>query len=56
MCLNLQLDQPIQFQDQGHSEKQNILEGELLVTVPGSAYSVGRATGTGNEILEGPEA
>lgn len=56
MCLNLQPDQVIQFQDQGRSEKQNILEGELLVKVPGSAYSVGIATGTGNEILEEPEA
>ncbi|KAG7954971.1 hypothetical protein I3843_11G048400 [Carya illinoinensis] len=43
-------------EEQGHSEKQNILESELLVKVPGSAYSVGRATGTGNEILEEPEA
>lgn len=54
--MNLQPDQIIQFQDQGRSEKQNILEGELLVKVPGSAYSVGIATGTGNEILEEPEA
>ncbi|XP_059444296.1 LOW QUALITY PROTEIN: uncharacterized protein LOC132176179 [Corylus avellana] len=41
------------IEDQGHPEKQeNIIEDELLVKVPGSAYSGGEGTCTGNEVLE----
>nr|POE73190.1 isoform 4 of dna annealing helicase and endonuclease zranb3 [Quercus suber] len=37
----------------GHLQKQeNILEDELLVNVPGSAYSGEKGTITGNEVLE----
>lgn len=40
-------------QDHGHLQKQeNILEDELLVNVPGSAYSGEKGTITGNEVLE----
>ncbi|KAL4633575.1 hypothetical protein ACB092_04G132100 [Castanea dentata] len=40
-------------EDHGHLQKQeNILEDELLVNVPGSAYSGEKGTITGNEVLE----
>lgn len=53
----LQPDWTNEFQDQGHPEKQeNIIEDELLVKVPGSAYSGGKGTNTGNEVLEESKA
>ena len=39
-------------QDHGRLQKQNILEDELLVNVPGSAYSGEKGTITGNEVSE----